>query len=116
MTPNPDNVGTLETCQRLQKAGIVLKTDVRWCKNQTGTGNDWFLADQQILIVPTISIPAPCFTEVWRVLPEWAVIQKEDGTNCCWTECESNIIRNTNPTDALIDLLIWATEQRKEKS
>ena len=124
MNPNPDNYGTLEACQRLQAAGIVLETEAWW--NLCGSGKDaqWRL---ERVKCPG-SVPAPCFTEVWRELPERQTIY---GCICeiiftkvgplhlaCYSwiyEAMSPVFKQANPIDTLIDLLIFVIEQRKEK-
>ena len=117
MNPNPDNVGTLEACQRLQAAGIVLKTEAWW--NLCGSGKDaqWRL---ERVKCPG-SVPAPCFTEVWRELPEdngrlivlmekWLSETRDDWFHCDPELCFLETVRDIN---ALIDLLIWARKEIK---
>lgn len=106
---NPDNVGTLLACQRLQAAGIVLETDFQY---------DGLGCLQKGLCSPFYFVPAPSMAEVWRELPEQAQILKSVKTNVCWTEIRPTNCQpfaGANPTDCLIDLLIWV-EQRKEKA
>lgn len=120
---NKDNHCTLEAAQRLVDAGIVLKTDAVYAK----FGNDFILVIKRLSVPKGEFIPAPCMADVWRELPE--IITKNDIDFCkclygnsvgyynsdlldeAWLH--SFIIKdNTNPTDALVDLLIWV---RKEK-
>jgi hypothetical protein len=56
--------------------------------------------------------------EVWRELPEidgagkyW---QGDIEFTYVWTD-ESKVFESDNPTDALIDLLIWVVGQNKDK-
>jgi hypothetical protein len=126
---NPNNYGTFEACQKLKDAGIVLETDCVWAE-----APEW-----EILNCVTIagkikykdSIPAPSMAEVWRELPDTyrgnfgddfgyeKALQKEGDltrasyTDFTWYE-NAQGFGNTNPTDALIYLLIWVTQQRKE--
>ena len=72
-------------------------------------------------------IPAPSMVEVWRELPEYVEYKKDDrplieylridkngdGSLSCGYGQYSGMTINDNPTDALIDLLIWV---RKEAS
>ena len=93
--PNPLNYGTLEACQRLQKAGIVLETDFYWV-NFPRTG--WGIvkkADAEFVDLPG-TVPAPSMAEVWRELPDRTTIHKG----------------MTDAVDDLIDLLVWVTEER----
>lgn len=116
---NPLNYATLEASKRLVDAGIVLETEqhhheiVEWEGKQV-----------------KLTIPAPSMAEVWRELPEgfwyenkwtWICVTKSrkdgDTTYCAYYMPDDKAVcgskrRNTNPTDALIDLLIWV---RKEK-
>jgi len=118
------NYASFEASKRLVDAGIVLETEKyfeipyeedskTFCQvNNNGT-------DAAVLpakIRRSIKIPRPCFTEVWRELPFQSYIKKlDDGSTLVWIcdddtdgkYIESNMIANTNPTDALIDLLVW---------
>jgi hypothetical protein len=126
---NQDNVGTLEACQRLAKAGIVLETEVFWTIISGRSADDnltWGLSYGRIKIT---DVPAVQFTEVWRELPE-KIEWEEADLQCGKTvqgenyagyvrreedsfEEEIYIIKNANPTDVVIDLLIWVTEQNE---
>ena len=116
------NYGSLEACQRLHAAGIVLETDMRWYK---GPGYTRLYESGIKSNLP--SVPAPSMAEVWRMLPithqtknfgntPLIMMAEEDGQVVVGYGpimlCQ---IVNTNPTDALIDLLIWTVEQRKEE-
>jgi hypothetical protein len=125
---NSLNTATLEACQRLVKAGIVLETEAVWYSIY-GSGNKYFLvseseyqqiADRHSADVFT-SISAPSMAEVWRELPEdneemailihdWLVdarfiLPTTKILPCLWI----GICRDIN---RLIDLFIWV---RKEK-
>jgi hypothetical protein len=116
---NELNYATLEASQRLQKKGIVLETEFCWAPPMFGEG-DWYL-HRCFGQAPASCIPAPSMEEVWRELPFQSYIKMlDEGSSLAWIfdeerKFESPEIWNTNPTDALIDLLIWVTEQRKEK-
>lgn len=107
---NPLNYGTLPACQRLQKAGIVLETEVIWYRRQDTGEIELCLTPRN----PTkIVCPAPSMAEVWRELPDGTEIFKQGEENIGWFRNGRTI--DANPTDTLIDLLIWSAEQRKEK-
>lgn len=114
------NYASLETSKRLIDVGIVLETEVAW----------FFSSDSQPLLAlrglqcfPHISYPAPSMAEVWRELP---LKESSDGTyarllfyshGISWiTNADESFFPykecGENPTDALIDLLIFV---RKEK-
>jgi hypothetical protein len=118
---NPNNYGTLEACQRLVDAGIVLETDCWW---QWSKEYGW-------RIYPAINpevceeikyLPAPSMVEVWRELlsnNNVCLSGQQDGETTVWTysgwKQTSPDISNINPTDALIDLLIWLTAQKEDQ-
>ena len=108
------NVGTLEACQRLVKAGIVLETDFYWAEF---INSGWQLITGMYGKTGYLHIvPAPSMAEVWRELPNISVsIRSSKKETHVWLEEDCYDEFNTNPTDALIDLLVWVTEQRKEK-
>ncbi len=135
------NYATLSASQRLVNAGIVLETEAVWIwPNYKEIGNKSTNPDN---ICPYLSqrccrevkegwkhIPAPSMAEVWRELPGYVRAGVPDAMSdeCPFHDLEISkdgdftIVQylgpakyeNTNPTDALIDLLIWTTE-RKEK-
>jgi hypothetical protein len=106
---NQLNYASLEASKRLVAAGIVLETEEVWYQGENGT---WYLSDVPL---PTHSIPAPSMAEVWRELPERSYFTKYNGHYQAWSEWttsvghgnSSPVKENTNPADALIDLLIW---------
>ena len=125
---NKDNFATLEACQRLIDAGIVLETDARWRFNNHSF--EWILfADDSTSIEIAVCYPAPSMAEVWRGLPpqigdgylELGKNEIEGATWACYVEnindCHEHdevyhgLQKNTNPTDALIDLYIWTVGQ-----
>lgn len=104
---NPNNYASLEASNRLVKAGIVLETEVVWVTD----GLDWVLMSRDRCGSWMQEIPAPSMTEVWRELKSRGQFPCSDGDN--WWLCGDNAdeispeMSDHNPTDALIDLLIW---------
>lgn len=113
---NPSNYASLEASKRLVEAGIVLETEFNWAESFKDKWNlvSWRSQD---------TIPAPSMAEVWRELPE-NIADSEDRYDLCVIKYDGKILasytsgggiiandnclfRNTNPTDVLIDLLIW---------
>ena len=94
---NELNFASLEASKKLVDNGIVLETDFVWRLGADGwklLNKDWVT---NMMSNTYESYPAPCFTEVWRELP-WVI----DNMAIREPKFESE-----NPTDALIDLLIW---------
>ena len=130
---NPNNYASLEASKRLVEAGIVLETEALWVKwyfdtstNMNYSPFEWRLMYQSLTQVDLEYIPAPSMAEVWRELPE--TIDEYDltcekifngGMQAGYTTYDVSGLRwkvfpnAANPTDALIDLLIWV---RKEAS
>lgn len=116
---NPLNYATLEASKRLHDAGIVLETYFYWCQDKDG----WYFRGEGTYHRDNITpaIPAPSMAEVWRELPEdisystmisslmmWKFNKGKYTEVGYWWHEEIIISKlNTNPTDALIDLLIW---------
>lgn len=126
---NPLNYTSLDAAQRLAAAGIVLETEKVWILNAAGwrlVSLDWAL---NMITVRYETIPAPSMAEVWRELPgEIELNYTLDVTkiggetqalyskiDCFDNYCTKGSGGDTNPTDALIDLLIWVKAQGKEK-
>ena len=114
---NPNNYATLEASRRLYGAGIVLDgTDMHWIKERDGS---FSLILSDVHYDGSEEYPAPSMAEVWRELPDshgsstTLIVEKHydimiagyfDWEEEDFTEAK---FRNENPTDALIDLLIW---------
>jgi hypothetical protein len=122
MSLNPNNYGTREACQRLAAKGIVMETDCVWVEhlNRVVTKLDYEEHYSGINCIPTVQ-----FTEVWRELPEsvkwndmWhhLTVEKLGDETSCYYRTNGKVSNNTNPTDALIDLLIWVKAQKEEQN
>lgn len=119
---NELNYASLEVSKKLHDAGIVLDTDVVWAGIY---GTTVSFENQKWVLIPksthNVQIPAPCFIEVWRELPQlihkYQLTIKGEVSNTLvgYSSREDWLyyVRDSNPTDALIDLLIFV---RKEKS
>jgi hypothetical protein len=124
---NPNNYATLEACQRLVSNGIVLETEHYWYRSASGKKHDYLFVLRYgkggVDYCGTFreeNIPAPSMAEVWRELLSKcnvSVSGQQDGATTVWTysggKQTSPDIRDTNPTDALIDLLIWVKAQKE---
>jgi hypothetical protein len=130
---NPNNYATLEACQRLVDAGILLeKTDYVWIYARhiplKGADRTWQLFDRRSLMAievteqrPDCMIPAPSMAEVWRELPEkMKLFRKKKALHFekwkgeSYASYENGLLcKNINPTDSLIDLLIWVKAQKE---
>lgn len=116
---NPLNYASLEASRRLVKAGIVLETERVWRKNTSG---EYYLSGNVTYNIKS-QIPAPSMAEVWREWPESVVIngllafktiQQTSFSFASYksNDSESKVFKSTNPTDALIDLLIWVRNNK----
>lgn len=123
---NTQNVGSLEACKRLVDAGIVLETDFYWYLPHKPTmcgKTTWFIERKYYLLVYTEMFPAPSMAEVWRELPEEycknatdpirykVLMSSQVGYHSGGKDGGIWIPYKGNPTDALIDLLIWVKEK-----
>jgi hypothetical protein len=114
---NPNNYASLEASKRLVETGIVIETETVWRKNRDRRVEPGYYLTRKALYHRKTDIPAPCMAEVWRELKEGGQFPCSDGDN--WWLCDENVdeispeMSDLNPTDALIDLLIWV---RKEAS
>ena len=106
---NTQNVGSLEACQRLVDAGIELETEAYWIR----------VANSPMMLVDNRHgadeyYPAPSMTEVLEELPNNTAFLKNKVyyASVGGSDNEYKEFVGANPTDALINLLIWV---RKEK-
>ena len=106
---NSNNYGSREACERLVKAGIVLETDAVFENHVWSGGNEWVLILKSFAGTNYELLPTPSMAEVWRELPEGTTLQKWALGYQAWIapDYEKYHSQNTNPTDALIDLLIF---------
>lgn len=107
---NQLNYGSSEACKRLVDAGIVLETDFYHTENEDGSNYAIRPKEDREKYV---YCPAPSMAEVWRELPVGRTLYTLfDGDECFFWYTNSGgagkVFSNTNPTDALIDLLIFA--------
>ena len=138
---NPNNYASLAASKRLVEAGIVLETDCIWVKwySDNYPQGEWRLMYKALIQVEefTEQYPAACFTEVWRELPETYgtktrylelqvdKIKRADGVivtsaNYIYNDAENGccvykFFAKENPTDALIELLVWVKQQNRER-
>jgi hypothetical protein len=114
---NEDNYATLEAAQRLVDAGIVLETDLYWARRST-------IMDRELVPLGHLMygdhIPAPSMAEVWRELPEsvmwrkqWRhlTVEKIGDVTSAYYRTNGIPSNEVNPTDSLIDLLIWVKKK-----
>ena len=125
---NPNNYASLEASRRLAEAGIVLETDHSWIwilpDARTGYAIDttWRVQSNPMYG----KLPAPSMAEVWRELPAtvpdrelYAPMKlRKAGDGKTWgsyfrdgSQIIDSIKADINPTDALIELLIWARRE-----
>lgn len=110
---NEKNYGSLEACRKLIEAGIVLETDAVWRKNRDKRVQPEYYLSRRALYRRTSDISAPTLAEVWRELPTNTWLRKDyTGRTNIMNEDNSYNNYNTNPTDALIYLLIWARARK----
>ena len=102
------NYASFEASKKLLDAGIVLETDAVWEEKEGQTRLN-------LKANCPDGFPAPSMAEVWRELPEWTECKKQAVETKCVAMTKDNIkvFFSDNPTDALINLLIFI---RKEKS
>jgi hypothetical protein len=116
---NTLNYASLEASKRLVESGIVLGIDAMWLKSDY-TG-EYFVAIPQCKDILS-GIPAPSMVEVWREFGDdvyltrhWNREDRVYKTRATLTCLMSPAYTEKNPTDALIDLLIWI-KGMKERS
>lgn len=123
---NEQDYGSLEACQRLLDAGIVVETENYWYHH---LGGEWKLYPKEDVFGILKSehlIPALSMAEAWRELPDsygpstTLLLEKHYNEAIAgyfdWDEEDFTKakFRNINPTDALIDLLIWTRKEGKD--
>jgi hypothetical protein len=124
---NPNNYGTREAAQRLHDSGIVLETELIW--HREFPDGDIGLELRGHYYQYHEYYPAPSMAEVWRELPQSIIYAKDyyyftmvsssyGGPQRFGYASLRKIVwckyyKNTNPTDALIDLLIWLKAQKE---
>lgn len=120
---NTQNYASLEASKRLHDAGIVLKTEICW---RYGLDDKWSLVSVDwatTMMSNTLKvIPAPSMAEVWRELPNTystdtdvrlkTLMSYQAGYKALKDDVGVWFSYDTNPADALAELLIWL---RKEK-
>ena len=107
-----DGYGTREACQKLIEAGIEVETDSYWCDNlgwvTLRSGDDVPVESCDWKIYPALSM-----FEAWRELPKGqsysisSIYEFDDRGWKVIVTMNGHSFKNVNPTDALIDLLIW---------
>ena len=102
---NTQNYASLEACQMLVDAGVVLETDCIY----SAEGK---LMIKSLVPIRDGDIPAPSMAEARRELPEqhddeYLRLFKDEGKIFCGYGEYADRWGNENPTDALIDLLIF---------
>ena len=111
---NTQNYASLEASKRLHDAGIILETDAVWRLGADGwklLTKDWV---RDMMSNTYESLPAPSMTEVLEELPNNTAFLKNKVyyASVGGSDNEYKEFVGANPTDALINLLIWV---RKEK-
>ncbi len=121
---NTQNYASLEASKRLHDAGIELETEAYWIR----------VANSPMMLTDNRHgadeyYPAPSMAEVWRELPEYVEYKKDDrplieylridkngdGSLSCGYGQYSEMTINDNPTDALIELLIWVRKEAPDE-
>jgi hypothetical protein len=112
---NELNYASLEASKRLVDAGIVLKTEMVWAELPPENWQLQSRLDYHLVFQYCPSVPAPSMVEVWRELPENTVMIKVFKKHFAYIKTTAfPNLPNTNPTDALIDLLIWVRKESKD--
>jgi hypothetical protein len=119
---NELNYASFESSKRLYEAGIVLETEKTWFFSNTG----WEMVGRYAAHhVTRHYLPAPSMAEVWRELPEEycknatdpvrykVFMSSQVGYHSGGKDGGIWIPYKGNPTDALIDLLVWLKGEGK---
>ncbi|MFA6315760.1 MAG: hypothetical protein WC648_05335 [Candidatus Paceibacterota bacterium] len=123
---NPLNYASLEASKKLVDVGIILETEVVFEQHLWPGGEAWELI-LKYLVSPTHKhIPAPSMAEVWRELPvelyigvktsyHLELVKLNEINRCTYRAITGSTLKhsieNINPTDALIELLIWTRKK-----
>jgi hypothetical protein len=126
---NELNYASLEASKKLVENGIMLETDAVWVKwyfdgsiLSDRNPYEWRLQYKALTQTDFESIPAPCFTEVWRELPEsitkggtiqYLEMGKTGSKTYAAYDFADEYVLFDNPTDALAELLIWVKGQEE---
>jgi hypothetical protein len=127
---NKLNYASLEASKRLIDAGIRLDTDSYWAtyleevlQSIKDAGkvlpspylvNKDSIHNKDLLRECKNYIPAPTMAEIWRELPEGTISMKAND-RLYFSSGDKGAIHSTNPTDALVNLLILIRkDERKE--
>jgi hypothetical protein len=104
---NELNYASLSASKKLVENGIWLETDYFYVNTFSNMG--WVFRQKGGFNDEDDFVPAPSMAEVWRELPEETVCKKQyDVTKCTNVSTyDLKVFFNSNPTDALIELLIW---------
>ena len=109
---NQLNYASLEASKRLVSAGIVLKTEAYWIR----------VANSPMMLVDNRHgadeyYPAPSMTEVLEELPNNTAFLKNKVyyASVGGSDNEYKEFVGANPTDALIDLLIWVRKEVRDE-
>ena len=111
---NELNYASLSASKKLVDNWIVLETDFVWRKKRDKTG---YYLSRKALYHRTSDVPAPSMAEMWMELPDiyqgkliyLTKVGNQTQVGYGWPYMPSSSIvgQNINPTDALIDLLVW---------
>jgi hypothetical protein len=116
---NEANYASLEASKRLVDAGIVLETE-RYFHIFDEEVHDYTAEQKKIwegevrrgnASPEAIFIPRPSMAEVWRELPDSFIEKRTDHYYCSIALLSAPIFPDENPTDALINLLIWTRKE-----
>jgi hypothetical protein len=133
---NELNYASLEASKKLVDNWIVLETDAVWVKWYFDSSTpynrepyEWRLQYKALTQTDFELIPAPCFTDVWRELPDEIELE-DDGGSIALSVFKSGKTtyagyylnkdeevyeekESSNPADALAELLIWVKGQEE---
>ena len=120
---NELNVATLQASKKLVENGICLETDYFYVNTFSNMG--WVFRQKGGFNDEDDFIPAPSMAEVWRELPEEycknatdpvrykVFMSSQVGYHSGGKDGGIWIPYKGNPTDALIDLLVWLKGEGK---